>query len=89
MINPKTAMFGAISIFYTQCLYTFKTVTSLSVLWVFSWSFLYVRLVAATGNFGISWDIFNSVLLAVPHFWAIGWFCMKIMKSRFFYVANW
>jgi heme O synthase-like polyprenyltransferase len=30
MINPKTAMFGAISIFH-QRLYSVKTVTSLSV----------------------------------------------------------
>jgi hypothetical protein len=30
-----------------------------------------------------SWDfIFNSVLLAVPAFWAIGWFYMKIMKRQ-------
>jgi protoheme IX farnesyltransferase len=44
----------------------------------------------ATGNFGIEAGlIFNSVLLQFPHFWAIGWFCMKIMKRQVFYVAYW
>jgi protoheme IX farnesyltransferase len=78
-INPKTAMFGAISIFMYVSLYTpLKTKTSLSVFvgafpgaipFMLGW-------VAATGNFGIEAGTLFIVQFfwQFPHFWAIGWF---------------
>ncbi|MBR9757391.1 MAG: protoheme IX farnesyltransferase, partial [Algicola sp.] len=78
-INPKTAMFGAISIFLYTSVYTpLKTKTPLAVFvgaipgaipFMLGW-------VAATNNFGIE----PGTLFAIqffwqfPHFWAIGWF---------------
>ncbi len=79
MINPKTAMFGAISIFLYTSVYTpLKTVTSLSVFvgafpgaipFMLGW-------VAATGNFGIEAGTLFLIQFfwQFPHFWAIGWF---------------
>ena len=77
-INPKTAMFAAISIFLYACVYTpLKSVTPLSVFvgaipgaipFMLGW-------VAATGRF----DIEPGMLFMIqffwqfPHFWAIGW----------------
>lgn len=77
-INPKTAMFAAISIFLYACAYTpLKSVTPLSVFvgaipgaipFMLGW-------VAATGRF----DIEPGMLFMIqffwqfPHFWAIGW----------------
>ena len=77
-INPKTAMFAAISIFLYACVYTpLKAVTPLSVFvgaipgaipFMLGW-------VAATGRF----DIEPGMLFMIqffwqfPHFWAIGW----------------
>ena len=77
-INPKTAMFGAISIFLYACVYTpLKPETPLSVFvgaipgaipFMLGW-------VAATGKF----DIEPGMLFMIqffwqfPHFWAIGW----------------
>ncbi|OYX85503.1 MAG: protoheme IX farnesyltransferase [Flavobacteriales bacterium 32-34-25] len=79
MINPKTAMFGAISIFLYTSVYTpLKTMTSLSVFvgafpgaipFMLGW-------VAATGNFGIEAGTLFLIQFfwQFPHFWAIGWF---------------
>ncbi len=78
-INPKTAMFGAISIFlYTSAYTPLKTITPLSVFvgaipgaipFMLGW-------VAATGNFGIEAGTLFLIqfLWQFPHFWAIGWF---------------
>ena len=78
MINPKTAMFGAISIFLYTSLYTpLKTVTPLSVFvgafpgaipFMLGW-------VAATGEFGIEAGTLFLIQFfwQFPHFWAIGW----------------
>ncbi|GGA78563.1 protoheme IX farnesyltransferase [Flavobacterium palustre] len=79
LINPKTAMFGAISIFLYTSVYTpLKTITSLSVFvgafpgaipFMLGW-------VAATGNFGIEAGTLFLIQFfwQFPHFWAIGWF---------------
>lgn len=79
LINPKTAMFGAISIFLYTSVYTpLKTVTSLSVFvgafpgaipFMLGW-------VAATGDFGIEAGTLFLIQFfwQFPHFWAIGWF---------------
>ena len=78
-INPRTALFGAISIFIYTCLYTpLKTITPLSVFvgafpgaipFMLGW-------VAATNNFGIeSGTLFMiQFFWQFPHFWAIAWF---------------
>lgn len=78
MINPKTAMFGAISIFLYTCVYTpLKTLTPLSVFvgafpgaipFMLGW-------VAATGEFGIEAGTLFMIQFfwQFPHFWAIGW----------------
>ena len=77
-INPKTAMYGAISIFLYTCVYTpLKTKTPLSV---FAGAFpgaipFMLGWVASSGSFGIE----SGILFAIqffwqfPHFWAIGW----------------
>jgi protoheme IX farnesyltransferase len=77
-LNPKTAMFGAISVFLYTCAYTpLKTVTPLSVFvgaipgaipFMLGW-------VSATGNFGIEPGILFMIQFfwQFPHFWAIGW----------------
>ena len=77
-INPKTAMFGAISIFLYASIYTpLKAVTPLSVFvgaipgaipFMLGW-------VAATGNFGIEAGMLFMIQFfwQFPHFWAIGW----------------
>ena len=78
-INPKTAMFGAISIFLYVSVYTpLKTKTPLSVFvgafpgaipFMLGW-------VAATGYFGIEPGTLFMIQFfwQFPHFWAIGWF---------------
>lgn len=78
LLNPKTAMFGAISVFLYTCAYTpLKTVTPLSVFvgaipgaipFMLGW-------VAATGSFGIEPGILFMIQFfwQFPHFWAIGW----------------
>jgi len=78
MINPKTAMFGAISIFlYTSAYTPLKTKTPLSVFvgaipgaipFMLGW-------VAATGTFSIEPGILFMLQFfwQFPHFWAIGW----------------
>lgn len=79
IINPKSAMFAAISIFLYTSVYTpLKTVTSLSVFvgafpgaipFMLGW-------VAATGEFGIEAGTLFLIQFfwQFPHFWAIGWF---------------
>ena len=77
-INPKTALFGAISIFlYTSAYTPLKPITPLSVFvgaipgaipFMLGW-------VAATGHFGIEAGILFMIQFfwQFPHFWAIGW----------------
>ena len=89
-INPKSAMFGAVSIFLYTSVYTpLKTITSLSVFvgafpgaipFMLGW-------VAATGNFGIEAGTLFLIQFfwQFPHFWAIGWFLFEdYEKARFF-----
>lgn len=78
-INPRTAMFGAISIFlYTSAYTPLKTITPLSVFvgaipgaipFMLGW-------VAATNEFGIEPGTLFMLQFfwQFPHFWAIGWF---------------
>lgn len=79
-INPKTAMFGAISIFLYVSAYTpLKTMTSLSVFvgaipgaipFMLGW------VAANNGEFGIEAGTLFLIQFfwQFPHFWAIGWF---------------
>jgi len=79
IINPQTAMFGAISIFlYTSAYTPLKTRTPLSVFvgaipgaipFMLGW-------VAATNDFGIEPGTLFMLQFfwQFPHFWAIGWF---------------
>ena len=90
-INPKTAMFGAISIFIYTSVYTpLKTVTSLSVFvgafpgaipFMLGW-------VAATGNFGIEAGTLFLIQFfwQFPHFWAIGWFLYEDYEKAGFFM---
>ncbi|WP_046743907.1 heme o synthase [Kordia zhangzhouensis] len=91
IINPRTAMFGAISIFLYTCLYTpLKTITPLSVFvgalpgaipFMLGW-------VAATGKFGIEPGILFMIQFfwQFPHFWAIGWFLYDDYKKGGFFM---
>jgi protoheme IX farnesyltransferase len=91
LINPKTAMFGAISIFLYTCIYTpLKTVTPLSVFvgafpgaipFMLGW-------VAATGNFGIEAGTLFLIQFfwQFPHFWAIGWFLYDDYEKAGFFM---
>ena len=90
-INPKTAMWGAISIFLYTSVYTpLKTKTPLSVFvgalpgaipFMLGW-------VAASGEFGIE----PGTLFAIqffwqfPHFWAIGWFLYEDYEKGGFFM---
>lgn len=77
-INPKCALFGAISIFlYTSAYTPLKAVTPLAVFvgaipgaipFMLGW-------VAATGSFGIEAGFLFMIQFfwQFPHFWAIGW----------------
>lgn len=77
--NPKTAMFGAISVFLYTCAYTpLKTITPLSVFvgaipgaipFMLGW-------VSETGSFGIEPGVLFMIQFfwQFPHFWAIGWY---------------
>ena len=90
-INPKTAMFGAISIFLYTSIYTpLKTVTSLSVFvgaipgaipFMLGW-------VASTGNFGIEAGTLFLIQFfwQFPHFWAIGWFLFEDYEKAGFFM---
>ncbi|MDP5081965.1 MAG: heme o synthase, partial [Winogradskyella sp.] len=91
IINPKTAMWGAISIFLYTSVYTpLKTKTSLSVFvgalpgaipFMLGW-------VAARNAFGIE----PGTLFAIqffwqfPHFWSIGWFLFEDYKKGGFFM---
>ncbi|WP_339919019.1 heme o synthase [uncultured Flavobacterium sp.] len=91
MINPKTAMFGAISIFLYTSIYTpLKTMTSLSVFvgafpgaipFMLGW-------VAATGDFGIEAGTLFLIQFfwQFPHFWAIGWFLYEDYEKAGFFM---
>src|SRR5690606_27915061 len=90
-INPKTAMFGAISIFLYVSLYTpLKTKTPLAVFvgafpgaipFMLGW-------VAATGSFGIEAGTLFMIQFfwQFPHFWAIGWFLYEDYKQGGFFM---
>ena len=90
-INPKSAMFGAISIFIYTCIYTpLKTVTPLSVFvgafpgaipFMLGW-------VAATNNFGIEAGTLFLIQFfwQFPHFWAIGWFLYEDYEKAGFFM---
>jgi protoheme IX farnesyltransferase len=90
-VNPKTAMFSAISIFMYVSLYTpLKTVTPLSVFvgafpgaipFMLGW-------VAATGHFGIEAGTLFIIQFfwQFPHFWAIGWFLYEDYKKAGFFL---
>jgi protoheme IX farnesyltransferase len=91
IINPRTAMYGAISIFLYTSVYTpLKTKTPFSVFagaipgaipFMLGW-------VAARDNFGIE----SGTLFAIqffwqfPHFWAIGWFLFEDYKKGGFFM---
>ena len=91
IINPKTAMFGAISIFMYVSLYTpLKTLTPLSVFvgafpgaipFMLGW-------VAATGSFGIEAGTLFLIQFfwQFPHFWAIGWFLYDDYEKAGFFM---
>jgi protoheme IX farnesyltransferase len=90
-INPKTAMFGAISIFLYTSIYTpLKTITPLSVFvgafpgaipFMLGW-------VAATGTFGIEAGTLFLIQFfwQFPHFWAIGWFLYEDYEKAGFFM---
>jgi protoheme IX farnesyltransferase len=90
-INPKSAMFGAISIFLYTSVYTpLKTMTSLSVFvgafpgaipFMLGW-------VAATGEFGIEAGTLFLIQFfwQFPHFWAIGWFLFEDYEKAGFFM---
>ena len=90
-INPKTAMFGAISIFMYVSLYTpLKTLTPLAVFvgafpgaipFMLGW-------VAASGSFGIEAGTLFLIQFfwQFPHFWAIGWFLFDDYKKAGFFM---
>lgn len=90
IINPKTAMFGAISIFLYVSVYTpLKTRTPLSVFvgafpgaipFMLGW-------VAATNQFSIEAGTLFMIQFfwQFPHFWAIGWWLFEdYQKGGFF-----
>jgi len=91
IINPQTAMFGAISIFMYVSLYTpLKTKTPLSVFvgafpgaipFMLGW-------VAATDSFGIEPGTLFMIQFfwQFPHFWAIGWFLYEDYKKAGFFM---
>ncbi|QKX05159.1 protoheme IX farnesyltransferase [Aquimarina sp. TRL1] len=91
IINPKTAMFGAISIFVYVSLYTpLKTKTPLAVFvgaipgaipFMLGW-------VAATNDFGIEPGTLFMIQFfwQFPHFWAIGWFLFDDYKKGGFFM---
>jgi len=91
LINPKSAMFGAISIFMYVSLYTpMKTKTPLAVFvgafpgaipFMLGW-------VAATNEFGIEPGtlFLMQFLWQFPHFWAIGWFLYEDYEKAGFFM---
>lgn len=91
IINPKTAMFGAISIFLYVSVYTpLKTKTPLSVFvgafpgaipFMLGW-------VAATNKFSIEPGTLFMIQFfwQFPHFWAIGWWMYDDYKKGGFFM---
>lgn len=91
IINPKTAMFGAVSIFLYVSIYTpLKTKTPLSVFvgafpgaipFMLGW-------VAATGDFSIEPGTLFMIQFfwQFPHFWAIGWWLYDDYKKGGFFM---
>jgi protoheme IX farnesyltransferase len=91
LINPKSAMFGAVSIFLYTSVYTpLKTYTPLSVFvgafpgaipFMLGW-------VAATNNFGIEAGTLFLIQFfwQFPHFWAIGWFLYEDYEKAGFFM---
>ena len=91
VINPKTAMWGAISIFLYTSVYTpLKTKTALSVFvgalpgaipFMLGW-------VAARNAFGIEPGTFFAIQFfwQFPHFWSIGWFLHEDYKRGGFFM---
>lgn len=91
IVNPKTAMFGAISIFLYVSVYTpLKTRTPLSVFvgafpgaipFMLGW-------VAATNDFSIEAGTLFMVQFfwQFPHFWAIGWWMFDDYKKGGFFM---
>ncbi|MDT0686279.1 heme o synthase [Autumnicola psychrophila] len=91
VINPRTAMFGAISIFLYVSVYTpLKTKTPLSVFvgafpgaipFMLGW-------VAATGSFSIEPGTLFMIQFfwQFPHFWAIGWWLYEDYKKGGFFM---
>jgi len=90
-INPKSAMFGAVSIFLYTSVYTpLKAVTPLSVFvgafpgaipFMLGW-------VAATNQFGIEAGTLFLIQFfwQFPHFWAIGWFLFEDYEKAGFFM---
>lgn len=86
MLSPKTALFGAISIFLYTSVYTpLKTITPLSVFvgaipgaipFMLGW-------VAATNDFGIEPGTLFMIQFfwQFPHFWALGWMLHEDYQS--------
>jgi protoheme IX farnesyltransferase len=90
-INPKSALFGAISIFLYTSVYTpLKAITPLSVFvgafpgaipFMLGW-------VAATNHFGIEAGTLFLIQFfwQFPHFWAIGWFLYEDYEKAGFFM---
>ena len=91
VINPITAMFGAISIFLYVSIYTpLKTMTPLSV---FAGAFpgaipFMLGWVAATGSFGIEAGTLFMIQFfwQFPHFWSLGWWLYDDYKEGGFFM---
>jgi heme o synthase len=91
VINPKSAMFGAISIFLYTSVYTpLKRVTPLAVFvgafpgaipFMLGW-------VAATNHFGIEAGTLFLIQFfwQFPHFWSIGWFLYEDYEKAGFFM---
>lgn len=91
IINPKTAMYGAISIFLYTSVYTpLKTKTSLAVFvgafpgaipFMLGW-------VAARNEFGIEPGMLFAIQFfwQFPHFWSIGWLLHEDYKKGGFHM---
>jgi len=91
IVSPKTAMFGAISIFLYTSVYTpLKPITPLAVFvgafpgaipFMLGW-------VAHTNEFGIEAGILFLIQFfwQFPHFWALGWFLYDDYKRGGFYL---
>lgn len=90
-INPKSALFGAISIFLYTCAYT--PLKAVSPLAVFVGAFpgaipFMLGWVAATNKFGIEAGFLFLIQFfwQFPHFWAIGWLQFEEYKKAGFYM---